>query len=289
MSCPCQGTTESSCWPKTQPIDPSSARWQVLLSEYDITYMTQKAIKGSALADYLAHQPIDDYQSMQCEFPDENIMTLFNGERSPQEDKWIMLFDGSSNMLGHGIGSILISPEKQYTPITARLCFYCTNNIAEYEACTLGIQAAIEAKAKILEVYGDSALVIHQLKEEWETRDTKLIPYQAYIKELIRQFEKITFNEIPREDNQLADALATLSSLFMLSNNEDMPLIKIQCRDQPAYCQSVEEEPDGNPWYYDIKEYIKSRQYPPNALCNQQNNVVSTHKYLQQLKDNPRE
>ncbi|XP_020209087.1 uncharacterized protein LOC109794030 [Cajanus cajan] len=230
--------------------------------------MTQKAIKGSALADYLAHQPIDDYQSMQCEFPDENIMTLFNGERSPQEDKWIMLFDGSSNMLGHGIGSILISPEKQYTPITARLCFYCTNNIAEYEACTLGIQAAIEAKAKILEVYGDSALVIHQLKEEWETRDTKLIPYQAYIKELIRQFEKITFNEIPREDNQLADALATLSSLFMLSNNEDMPLIKIQCRDQPAYCQSVEEEPDGNPWYYDIKEYIKSRQYPPNALKN---------------------
>jgi len=30
------------------------ARWKVLLSEFDIVYVTQKAIKGSALADYLA-------------------------------------------------------------------------------------------------------------------------------------------------------------------------------------------------------------------------------------------
>ena len=30
------------------------ARWQVLLSEFGIVYVTQKAIKGSALVDYLA-------------------------------------------------------------------------------------------------------------------------------------------------------------------------------------------------------------------------------------------
>jgi len=30
------------------------ARWKVLLSEFDIVYVTQKAIKGSTLADYLA-------------------------------------------------------------------------------------------------------------------------------------------------------------------------------------------------------------------------------------------
>ena len=30
------------------------ARWQVLLSKFDIVYVTQKAIKGSTLADYLA-------------------------------------------------------------------------------------------------------------------------------------------------------------------------------------------------------------------------------------------
>jgi len=29
-------------------------RWQMLLSEFDIVFVTQKAIKGSALAEYLA-------------------------------------------------------------------------------------------------------------------------------------------------------------------------------------------------------------------------------------------
>ena len=52
------------------------ARWQMLLFEYDIQYVTQKAIKGSILADHLAHQPLEDYQSMKIEFQDEDIMTL---------------------------------------------------------------------------------------------------------------------------------------------------------------------------------------------------------------------
>jgi len=50
--------------------------------------------------------------------------------------------------------------------MTARLCFKCTNNIAEYEACAMGIQVAIESKANFLNVYGDSTLVIHQLRGE---------------------------------------------------------------------------------------------------------------------------
>ena len=100
--------------------------------------MTTKTIKGSALADYLAHQP-EDYQSMQCEFPDEGIMALFDNEDSSKEKGWIMWFDGASNIMGHRIGVILLSPEKQYIPITTRLCFNFTNNIAEFEAFPLGL------------------------------------------------------------------------------------------------------------------------------------------------------
>ena len=37
------------------------ARWQMLLSEYDIVCVTQKSIKGSVLAEYLAQQPVNDY------------------------------------------------------------------------------------------------------------------------------------------------------------------------------------------------------------------------------------
>jgi len=89
------------------------ARWQMLLSEFDISYVTQKAIKGSALAKFLAHQPVNDYQPMQPEFPDEYIMALFaTKESTDDEKKWTLFFDGSSNALGYGIGAVLISPEK---------------------------------------------------------------------------------------------------------------------------------------------------------------------------------
>ena len=55
-------------------------RWQMILTEYDIQYTTQKEIKGSVLADHLAHQAVDEYQPMNFEFPDENIMLVTDCE-----------------------------------------------------------------------------------------------------------------------------------------------------------------------------------------------------------------
>ena len=130
------------------------AGWQMLLSEYDILYITQKAIKGSALADFLAHQPVEDYQPILHDFPDEDISALFHADEYNHEvNTWTLFFGGASNVMGHGIGAVLISPEDQYILVTARLCFDCTNNIAEYEACAMGIRATIEYRVKILEVY----------------------------------------------------------------------------------------------------------------------------------------
>ena len=75
--------------------------------------------------------------------------------------KWVVWFDGVSNALGHGIGAMLVFPDKQCLPFTTKLCFDCTNNMAEYEACALRIRAVVDFKVKLLKVYGDSALVIH--------------------------------------------------------------------------------------------------------------------------------
>ena len=91
------------------------ARWQMILTEYDIQYTTQKAIKGSVLVDHLAHQAVDDYQSMNFEFPDESIMIVTDCEvpgpdEGPEEgSRWSMHFDGASNALGNGIGADMIT------------------------------------------------------------------------------------------------------------------------------------------------------------------------------------
>ncbi|KAH1262154.1 Ribonuclease HI [Glycine max] len=206
---------------------------------------------------------------MHPEFSDEDIMALFEEKRTHEDiDKWIVCFDGASNALGHGVGAVLVSPDDQCIPFTARLGFDCTNNMAEYEACALGVQAAIDFDVKLLKVYGDSALVIHQLKEEWETRDPKLIPYQTHILRLAKYFDDISFHHIPREENQMADALATLASMFQLAPHGDLPYIEFKSQGRPAYCYAIEEERDWKPWYFDIKQYVENKEYPPGISDN---------------------
>ena len=131
-----------------------------------VRYTTQKVIKGSVLADHLAHHAVDDYQSMNFEFPDKNIMLVTNYEEPEPDEghekgsRWTMVFDGASNTLGNGIGAVIISHEGCHTPFTARLCFNCTNNMAEYEACIMGLKASINLRINFLDVFGDSTLVI---------------------------------------------------------------------------------------------------------------------------------
>lgn len=51
-----------------------TARWQMWLSEFDIVYVTQKAIKEQGVADHLASHPLPDYEGMQTNLPDEAIL-----------------------------------------------------------------------------------------------------------------------------------------------------------------------------------------------------------------------
>ena len=78
-----------------------------------------------------------------------------------------MYFDGAVNVFGFGVGAVIMSPNGQQFPIAVKLNFQCTNNMAEYEACIAGLQAAVALQIKELEVFGDSALIIYQTRGEW--------------------------------------------------------------------------------------------------------------------------
>ncbi|XP_052486315.1 uncharacterized protein LOC128041053 [Gossypium raimondii] len=144
-----------------------TARWQILLFEFDIVYVNQKEIKGSAIEDFLASRALKYYEPLNFDFSNEDLMYVTTIEEGTQEKHhWKLNFDGASNAMSNGIGTILVSPNGDHYPFTSKLDFNCTNSMAEYEACIMGIRAAIERKIKVLEVYGDSALVIYQLKGE---------------------------------------------------------------------------------------------------------------------------
>ncbi|XP_058725548.1 uncharacterized protein LOC131596828 [Vicia villosa] len=244
-------------------------------------------IKGSVLADHLAHQPIDDYQSVKFDFPDEEFLFLKAKdceEQLPKEgpdpqSQWSLMFDGAVNVYGRGIGALIITPEGTHIPFYARLMFECTNNMAEYEACIMGIEEAIDLRIKILDIYGDSTLVINQIKGKWETRNESLIPYRDYARRLLTFFNKVELHHIPRAENQMGDALATLASMFKINHWNDVPLISVTRLERPAHVFAVEEIPDDKPWFHDIKVYIQTQEYPLGASNKDK-------KILRRLDDN---
>ena len=49
--------------------------------------------------------------------------------------------------------------------------------------------------------------------------------------------------------------------MFELNQEGELPMIKMKSHGHPAYCHFIKEESNDKPWYFDIKQYIKSREY----------------------------
>ncbi|XP_070036517.1 uncharacterized protein [Nicotiana tomentosiformis] len=117
--------------------------------------------------------------------------------------------------------------------------------MVEYEACILGLRLAVDMGVQEILVLGDSDLL----------------------------FWSIEFRYIPMIHNEIANALATLASMLHDLDKTYVDPLHIQVRDQHAYCNVVEEELDGEPWFHDIKEYIKSGVYPVHATGDQKKTI----------------
>ena len=117
-------------------------RWLVLLTEFNIQYVTQKSVKGSIVVDHLASCPVSNDRPIDDNFSDEQFvsMTSITG--------WWLYFDGAANQSGFGIGILLISPQGDHIPRSVRLAFFdhhrLTNNIVEYETCITGLETALD-------------------------------------------------------------------------------------------------------------------------------------------------
>src|SRR5262249_34163450 len=83
-----------------------------------------------------------------------------------------------------------------------------TNNVAEYSGLIAGLSAAAELGAREVEVRMDSKLVVEQMSGRWQIKHPGLRPLAAQAATLVRDFDAVRFEWIPRERNKLADALA---------------------------------------------------------------------------------
>ena len=124
-----------------------------------------------------------------------------------------MYFDGAVNQYGNEIGILLITLKGSHIPLAIKMNFEATNNIVEYEACIARMEALRELGVKEAVVFGDSTLVIVHTQKLWKVKEEHLKPYQQYLEDLTKTFDKIEYTIIPKSQNQFANALATLASM----------------------------------------------------------------------------
>ncbi|XP_074316482.1 uncharacterized protein LOC141652777 [Silene latifolia] len=200
------------------------SRWTLVLAEFDLKYVPLKVVKGRAVTDFLADNPIEeDSVTDMWSFPDENVVHV--------EDKvWDLYFDGASSSMVYGVGILLISPKGEHVSVSIKLYFLATNNAAEYEACLLGLRSTISLNIK------------------------KLL---AKIEELEKYFEEIHYVHLPREENQFAHALSKLAALVNIPDHIDSMPLCVERRSAPSYINEINgtEEDEIEPWYTSILKF----------------------------------
>jgi len=56
--------------------------------------------------------------------------------------------------------------------------------------------------------------------------------------------------------------------MFEIVPDRELPMIKMESYEDPVHCHFIKEESDGKPWYFDIKHYLETREYPERATEN---------------------
>jgi ribonuclease HI len=203
-------------------------KWILDLSEFELRFESAKAIKGQIIVDFIT------------EHRDPSINLL---EITP----WALFFDGSSCGKGGGVGMLLISPKGEMFEFAIPIQPTVTNNQAEYEALLRGLQYLKEAKDISVEFFGDSRLVIKQLNGQYECRNDILRNYYDECKEILKSFQLVILQHIPRENNEEANRLAQSASGY----RENQEVI---ANDVYAFGSDLAEDD----WRKEIADYLEN-------------------------------
>ncbi|KAM1427040.1 hypothetical protein ACFXTO_019665 [Malus domestica] len=132
-------------------------KWAIALGEFDISYQPKPAEKGQAMADFIADftYPVD-------------IVSM------PKE--------------GYGAGLVLTTHDKVVIEYTLRFKFKASNNEAEYEALLVGLCLAKHLGVKRIDIFSDSQLVVNQVANNFDAKDSSMAAYLAQTQLLLKHF-----------------------------------------------------------------------------------------------------
>ena len=93
---------------------------------------------------------------------------------------------------------MFISPQNHVSPRAFSLTESCSNNVTEYNALLISLQLAHEMGVSYLEAYGDSRLIVNQVKGKYEVRHEDLVPYYHAVIKMANLFDGFYIGHVSR-------------------------------------------------------------------------------------------
>jgi ribonuclease HI len=103
--------------------------------------------------------------------------------------------------------AVLLDPRGELVEEIGAYLGVATNNVAEWTALVLGLEAAAKRGIRRLGVRLDSELVVKQLRGEYRVKHAGLQPLYRRAQHLLRGFAEVEIRHVPRAQNALADRL----------------------------------------------------------------------------------
>ena len=135
-------------------------------------------------------------------------------------------FDGSCSPTNPGftggIGAVInLNGEKRTISKQVKSSFIISNNVTEYMALVAALELLLAKglEQEQVQVYGDSALVIHQMQGLMNIGKGFYVEQALKCRKLVGKFKNIKFQWIPREMNAEADMLADMRRRKQQVNN----------------------------------------------------------------------
>lgn len=124
------------------------------------------------------------------------------------DGRWIAYIDGASrgNPGPAGVGVYIHGPDANLE--LTRALGRQTNNVAEYEALLLAMNAAADNGVEELEIRSDSELLVKQMNGVYRVKNQALSRRFSMAKNLEKKFRSFNIVHVRRENNCDADRLA---------------------------------------------------------------------------------
>jgi hypothetical protein len=156
-------------------------KWAYALVGYDLAYKPLRSMKGQVVANFIVDHAVDVDHSVG--FVQLKPLELF--------------FDGLVCSKGQGAECVIVSPNGAYIDLSIRLEFACTNNQVEYEALLHGIEFLRDLGARDVDVFGDSNLIVQQVRGDSQCLDVVLNSYRDRCSDIIKWFDTFSIKHIP--------------------------------------------------------------------------------------------